>query len=228
MVKGSKNKLWCFGDSFTYGQGCRKGFEYFDKYPELREEIWPDIVGRELGLQTVNLGKPGNSNPFIINQVINSLPLFKENDFVILSDTLPYRLVHPDERRYGIQPLTTDIIVNSHHHTDRELLSIKTKEEQEAVLKYVLESIIGYEDLWTSYYFEQFFGFYKHLTSLGIKVFFWSHNIWALPNGFDTISGSTQGKIKDSHWSWKGHRYFSKYLLNRIETKDTGFLNKLL
>ena len=70
-----KNTAWFFGDSFTYGDGCRKGFEYYEKYPN--GKLWTTIVSEKLNLSEKNLGRPGNSIPMILNELITNLVNFK-------------------------------------------------------------------------------------------------------------------------------------------------------
>jgi hypothetical protein len=53
--------LWTFGDSFTFGDGCRndKGirdgdFRYYNEYKELDSDIWPNILGKMIGCDVKN------------------------------------------------------------------------------------------------------------------------------------------------------------------------------
>ena len=62
------DKLWCFGDSFTAGHGCKYQFDsnfsndnenshYFKMYKDYidsNKKIWPEIVSYNLGLELVS------------------------------------------------------------------------------------------------------------------------------------------------------------------------------
>ena len=81
------NTLWTFGDSFTFGHGCRLDgplSEYCLNYKKEGDDIWPNHLGKLLNLNVKNYGKCGASNDFIIDSIINNWDSFKENDYVII------------------------------------------------------------------------------------------------------------------------------------------------
>ena len=52
------NTLWTFGDSFTFGHGCRAGGpdeEYYHNYKIKSDNIWPNHLGNMLNLKVKNL-----------------------------------------------------------------------------------------------------------------------------------------------------------------------------
>ena len=80
--------LWTFGDSMTAGDGCLLhlgirdgGDKYYNEYKELDSDIWPNILGRTIGLNVKNIGKSGASNDYILDSIIDKLA---ENDNVIV------------------------------------------------------------------------------------------------------------------------------------------------
>lgn len=216
-------KLWCFGDSFTAGHGCRPGDEYYDKYSNDRHQIWTKLVAEELGLEEKNLGIPGNSNPNIIKQVLENLSELKKVDTVILSSTLPFRTVLYNNHTEEIAPVTTDIILWPENNPDGDYFIqryFKNDRERKLLLDYMYTFRMPYEKQWTRYYEKQLCNIQVHLLGLGIKVYFWSHKIWEAPSPFQIISTATKGKIIDGHWSWNGHQDFSNYLLQRIRKQE--------
>jgi hypothetical protein len=218
-----KNKAWFFGDSFTYGHGCKPGFEYYDKYPDIRESTWTDIISDRLNKEQINEGAPGNATPFILKQVIENLANFSEGDFVFITDALPIRLVYPSKETGSIVPLTTDIILwpernkNNQHVINRYL---HTKEQRRVVLDFIHQSILKYDEYWIDYYMNQFLDIQKHLLSLGVNTYTWSHKIWVSPSPFECITAATNGEVYDGHWSWLGHKQFANYMLSRINNKE--------
>ena len=45
------NKLFVFGCSFTYGNGCLPNEPYFLKYKKSEDDlIWPEIIAKKLNL----------------------------------------------------------------------------------------------------------------------------------------------------------------------------------
>jgi hypothetical protein len=92
------DKLWCFGDSFTAGYGCRYEFngnfsnqnensyylKIYKDYIDLDKKIWPELLSNLLDLELVNLGKNGLSNEWIADNIITNIKNISKNDIVIL------------------------------------------------------------------------------------------------------------------------------------------------
>ena len=215
------NRAWFFGDSFTFGHGCKPGYEYFDNYPELRQSTWTDIVSEKLNLEQVNKGIPGNATPYILKQVIENLSNFNKGDFIFLTDTLPVRLVYPTKDTKTIQPLTTDIIVWPERNNQRALdRFLGTEEERRTVVEFIHQSVMKHFDQWTDYYMNQFIDIQKYLLTTGVHIYTWPYKQWVSPSPYERITKATNGEIYDGHWSWLGHKQFSTYILNRVHNKE--------
>jgi hypothetical protein len=98
------NKLWTFGDSFTFGHGCRpiidetkNGTYYktFLEYIDLSKPIWPEIVAETFNLELVNKGFNGISNDRIFDYVLKNITEFQPNDCVIIQISTSYRFEFP-------------------------------------------------------------------------------------------------------------------------------------
>jgi hypothetical protein len=217
------NKLWCFGDSFTAGQGCRSGDEYFKLYPNKGQKIWTTLLAEKLSLEEINLGIPGNSNPYILKQIIENLKQITDKDIVILSDTLPFRSVLYNQAEKNISPITTDIAIWPEDNPNGDLY-IKNffnhKKDKMVLIDYLHTFKLPYHETWTEYYLNQFLDIQSHLLKLNTQVYFWSHKIWKRPSRFEIITNATNRKVIDGHWSWKGHKDFSNYLLERINKQE--------
>lgn len=217
------NKAWFFGDSFTYGHGCKPGYEYYDTYTENRGKLWTTIISELLNLTESNKGIPGNSNPYILSQIIENLSEFQKGDYVFITDTLPVRVIYPSNRQQCIRPLTTDILLYPDEHKNKpDCLSefFDKSTDRKIVVEYIAQSVLYREKLWHKYYEQQFKSIVKHLNSLNIDAFFWSYTSWKAPSKYEYITKATGGRVIDGHWSWKGHKDFAKYIKNRIEIKD--------
>lgn len=224
-------KLWTFGDSFTYGQGCLPGDEYYEYTDPHTESTWPTIVSTKLQLEEVNKGLPGNSTPYIIKQVIDNLSNFNTDDTVILSSTHSTRTVLFNRRLKKIQPVATEIVYwqdlnkNSEHFLESYF---KNEEEKQVYVEYLYNFIYRQEINWDTYYEKQLNSLLLHLNRLKINTYFWSHKIWTPNPKFNSIAQETNGKIKDGHWSWKGHKDFAEYLLDRINNKQYEYKSPLI
>ena len=87
---------WFFGDSFTYGYGCRPEYRYYKYTLDRKGKLWTEIVSDELNLIEKNLAIPGASNPSIINTIIENIKYINKGDYVFIGNTLPIRILIPD------------------------------------------------------------------------------------------------------------------------------------
>lgn len=71
--------LWAFGDSFVYGE---------DVEPD---ETFPHYMALDLDLFCINMGRRGNNNPTIVNDILRKKSYFKKDDFILVSLTTPHR-----------------------------------------------------------------------------------------------------------------------------------------
>lgn len=96
-------KLWTFGDSFTFGHGCRivsniLHSPYFIKYSEyinLDKPIWPEHVAKELNLELFNYGVNGASNELILDNILDNIQNFKKGDIIIFQMSTSARYDFP-------------------------------------------------------------------------------------------------------------------------------------
>lgn len=202
------NTAWFFGDSFTYGDGCREGFEYYTQYPN--GKLWTTIVSEKLGLSEKNLGRPGNSIPMILNELITNLSNFKSGDCVFLTDTFPTRFLESttDKSRIRSSVFENNFDVNN---LTRQKLS---------TLNFIVDCVEPFIDVWHSFYLTQYDSIRKELNLRNVNVMFWSYMNWAGTSKFENISTATNHKIEDGHFSWKGHEQMAEWILNRDFNKS--------
>ena len=94
------NTLWTFGDSFTFGHGCREDCNSYtvDDYYGYKQEgddIWPNHLANLLNCNVSNLGKNGVSNDYILDVIIDNFDFIKENDYIIIGKTFHGRIEIP-------------------------------------------------------------------------------------------------------------------------------------
>jgi len=219
------NNIWFFGDSFTYGDGCLPGFEYYENYKSDDTRIWTTRVANEYNLLEKNLSERGCSTPMIINTLINNLSNIKKDDTVILSDSLPTRTLGVNSKRRKVELVTTDIF-ETHHGLDN---FFEYEIERESFLNYIINNILPYEAIWKQFYEKQILSLQTELLNRGVHFYFWSHSMWALrKDSFISISQDTNYKIEDGHFSWKGHSQMTKIVLDAITNKKYIIHKKLL
>lgn len=208
--------LWTFGDSFTFGHGCREDCPslLYSMYKECKsplDDIWTNQLANLLEMNVKNLGNNGNTNDTIIDSIIDSYDFIDIDDIVIIGKTYSGRHSIP----YG--------------DTFHRVMSIKESEGYELLRnlsdfdKEISETIINFQ-----YYFANH-SFYKEQQDKRIQFLsnrLYSEKkikkciIWDIETRprFETILEDTKGRIKDYHFSWKGHRQFTKYLYSQIQS----------
>lgn len=219
------NTAWFFGDSFTYGFGCKPGEHFYEQYPELRAKTWTQIIANEFKFNEVNFGIPGNCNSIILKQILENISKFDKNDLVILTDTSPIRLPLPEFKTRKLSSFNPELLVWPVIHNQdyyREFINkfFISDKEQRVLVDFLYTFYMEYYEEWGDYYSNQLNSIAIHLNKLGISTYVWSWELWHLSNKFRTIEKATNGKIVDKHWDWEGHKNFATYLLKRIYTKD--------
>jgi hypothetical protein len=197
------NTLWTFGDSFTYGSGCLDDNPFTIKYKKSEEDkIWPELVASKLNLKLENIGMGLFSNDKIIDSIIDNYNYINENDLVIIGNTFYSRFDIPYEGK-----LITLSTVNLPDDDNKLLNDIIVIMDDELLKNRQLKRISFIKSL---------------LEKNGTKCVIWEvEPKWNL---YETIAIKTNNEIYDHHWSYKGHRDFSNYILNKIKTKT----NKLI
>jgi hypothetical protein len=219
--------LWTFGDSLTFGHGCRPDgplLEYYEQYKQNDDDlIWPVILANKLNFKLNNLGKCGASNDYIFDTIISNYHLISENDIVIVNKTFSHRFDIPSNTSEGeFYTICGEVAVDD----KRYKTPIKNKEEYETILNF-------------SYYFsghevyrkrqEKRYDFLKSIIKSYKYFEFYTSSIWE-DSRAQNIKNATDGKIEDYHLSFLGHKQFAKYVYASLFNKhyDKFINNKKL
>jgi len=216
--------LWTFGDSFTAGDGCvenlaiRDGeLKYYNEYKELDSDIWPNILGKTIGCDVKNLGKSGASNDYILDSIIDNFNMMESDDVVIIEKTFYQRFDVPKlnsnefHTQYGegLYSLSIDLKTNKYK---------KDKLEIETILNYGL--LFADNQLFKERQNKRFEFLETLLKTKVSKILFWDVDS-DLRKSIETIGQHTEGKIKDYHFSFNGHKTFSDFLYKKLYTKPS-------
>jgi hypothetical protein len=212
------NTLWTFGDSYTFGAGCRfdspiylsdgDSSEYYDNYKTEYDDIWPVHLGKMLNLEVKNFGRCGASNDYIIDSVIDNWDFIQENDVVIIGITFHNRIDTP----YG------DTLESPYFDKD-------TTEKDTPYSKEEFETLVNFHYYFTnnSLYKHRFLKRFKFLEKLllqkNIKTYLWNVTTFTTITRFEKISTATNNKICDQHFSFTGHRNFADMMHKKITTE---------
>lgn len=203
------NNFWFFGDSFTEGAGCIPTYEFYEKYPEIRDKKWTTIVSDTLGFREKNLGNGGTANDTILRTILQNIPFMEPGDVVSISSTHPVRVEY-------IHPITLETVWTNTTAVDDDLLKDLDKEYRYAMVDYI-SLFINQDHLigpWVKYHTDRFQLIADILKNLNITTFIW--DVHPYIHKFESIYKYTDERIEDYHWSWNGHREFANLFLNEF------------
>ena len=210
--------LWTFGDSFTFGHGCRVDGptnEYYYNYRSESDEVWPNLLGQMLNVEVKNLGKCGASNDFIIDSIIDNVDMIKPNDIVIIGKSF--------YQRFDMPKLNNNTF-DTYCAEDLNLISTDLKRNDDHKNKLEIETILNYGILFSDHLLfkerqnKRFEFIRKQLNNKVSKLLMWDVVDFAFSK-MHTIHNHTNGKIKDFHFSFKGHKIFSEILYKKLYIK---------
>jgi hypothetical protein len=216
--------IWTFGDSFTSGDGCVEtlpigdgDFKYYNEYKQPDSDIWPNILGKTIGFNVKNIGKSGASNDYIIDSIIDNFDNIEFDDIVIIEKTFYQRFDVPDlcgnkfRTHYAEYLSTLSIDLNKNKYINNKL-------ELETILNY---SVLFSDNLLFKKRQDKRFNFIeKQLRNKINKILIWDVLDFFNVN-IETIGQHTNGKIKDYHFSFNGHKSFSEFLYKKLYADNT-------
>ena len=211
------NTIWGFGDSFTFGHGCRPDgplTEYYNQYKREGDKVWLEWLGEWKGMKTENKGSCGVSNEYILDSVIDNYDSIESGDIVIIGTTLWGRRDIPvflDEGNGAIDrwlPMLSIIEVGG------EVVGTNTMpaEDRNTLVDFQLR--FGEHPLWEKRATKRFRFLKQILEGRGIQTLIWHIN--------DTESKEMErirdcSPYNDSHYSFAGHKSWGEYLMRRLE-----------
>ena len=202
------NVLWTFGDSNTAGHGCHPNDEYYESYYTSGDKIWPLWLSDKLNVELKNLGKNGSSNDTIIDTIIDKWEDISKDDYVFIGMTHPHRfdvpinnkfksIVHDFSKKIDESKLTNDefetIINFQYYFADNILYKNRQIKRFECIKKLLIQKKCKLVSVW---------------------------NVQTDLNDFETIEDSTNGKIVDSHLSFKSHKLLSEIFYKKYFEPD--------
>ena len=216
--------IWTFGDSFTFGDGCRedkgvrdRDIQYYKKYCKNEYDIWPNLLSKITGYDIKNMSKSGASNDYIIDSIIDVYDLIDKNDVVIIQKTffqrfdVPFLDKNEWHTQYGESLYTLDLDLKKNKYN-------KNKIELETILNYGVS--FASNNLFKERQDKRFNFLKNELTYKVGKVFIWDIND-NIRTTMDTISQHSNNEFIDYHFSFKGHIQFANILYKTIFEEKT-------
>ena len=207
------NTLWAFGDSFTYGHGCRPegpDESYYYNYRNDGDDIWTNHLAKMFDLKVKNFGKCGASNDFIIDCIIDQWDYIKDGDFVIIGITYHSRFDIPLKNRLSLS--------TNFWHQIEDLKNFdnffESKEKMETVINFQYH--FANNELYKKRHLKRYNFLNKLLNDIKVTTFIWDVEYMQQSTRFEKIANATDGKIDDWHFSFKGHKDFADMVYKKI------------
>jgi hypothetical protein len=208
--------LWTFGDSFTFGHGCRPDGptnEYYYNYRKESDDVWPNLLGNILNTEVKNLGVCGASNDYILDCIIDNFNMIQPNDVVIIGKTF--------HQRFDVPKLNNNTFDTQ---CGEDLAFIDKKLNKNKSNKLEIETILNYGILFADHILfkkrqDKRFKFIEQQFRNKInKILIWDVIDFS-SSKMETIQHHTLGEIKDLHFSFKSHKIFSEFLYKKLYIK---------
>lgn len=194
------SKDWYFGCSMTQGVHLPRSTKY-----------WSQQVSDYFQHEHSNLGRAGNSNEIILNDVITNINKFESGDTVFIGITT-IRLTFPVNYRGNLMNVGHPLIVV-------DGAGDFNVEQRTNLTDIVIHRLLPYENAHIQWYNNTFLQLQRVLEERNIKCFLWNPSSWSM---FEEISK------EDPHWSVKGHRDFAKYVVENLENRNYSLISKNL
>lgn len=215
------NKIWGFGDSYTFAHGCRPDGpinEYYYNYKKSEDKIWLDWLGNYMSMQPVNMGECGCSNDSIFDRIIENWHNIKKDDVVIIGITFHSRLDIP------VDNILTPCLSAQKYWVENSKLPDNykiTKEEIETIINFKYH--FANHELYKQRQLKRFSFIEQLLKEKNIKYLIWNVDDYVRIDSIHTITEDTYGLIKDPHFSFKGNYDFANIIHKKI-TKNMSII----
>jgi hypothetical protein len=236
-------KLFTLGCSFTAEYAPIGQDNYISNYDRYKEwkggylpDVWPTLLGKMLGCETVNLAGAGGSNYKMIHSFIDNFDSMEENDIVIIGWTGVERFFMIDyEEGYYVNVAAMTIVDNPYISvsTQEEILFNRTHPFYAQEIRNQINFLIKIAELkkiklynWTSddRIFSKLSDFVDEKNYILPPIETDYINLIQYMNNKDfyggeqlgTIEGETRGVIPDCHLGELGHKTQAEFFYKHI------------
>jgi hypothetical protein len=212
-------RTWFFGTCFTWGYGCRPGYDFYKRFKKEGDERWTRHVCKELMCHEQIRAKPlYGTVPQTIKVLLNQLRNIRPGDLVIIEQGIPHGILKISEDKKSVQNAA---------HFDMSSDKLWFNEEDKRIgLEYLNHNIIGNEEVWSKYYREQIDDLRGLLAEKNVKSIVFDPDGTCATDQFERIRDVDKDSPHDLHYSWKGHKQVAEYILDKVRRKE--FLKRTL
>lgn len=216
--------LWTFGDSQTYGYGCRPDsplIEYYKNYKKDGDDIWVNHLGKKLNCDIKNYGKYGASNDYIFDSILEVFHQIKENDYVVIGETYHHRFDVEDYRSKELVSILGEITYDEFDEGWKDWITKICRSEEELMTLLNFSLYFSGSELIKDRYHKRF-QFIQTILPKNTKFLLWRWDS-EINKKVERIYHHTKGKINDTHFSFKAHKDFAQYA-HRLLTEGKTIL----
>lgn len=218
-----KNSLHIFGDSFSLGDGCLPGDEYW-KVTNGDGKIWAKLLSNNLGLKLKMYATRGASNQEILRKINQNLYRINKNDIVIIGISDYFRFEFYRDMKY--YRVLFDTFANVHDienltYVDDTIVDEKWKHALEEYTKYVH---LPNNLLYINSLNESIKSISDFLNKNSIQTIMWTWDttvkipyISYIPLHDEDSIYYEYPNIQDMHYSWSGHQNIYKKISNLLK-----------
>jgi hypothetical protein len=237
----TQNKLWCFGDSFTAGDGCIRSpkenpyspitlsyRKFLNKKDGEEILIYPDYVSNHFNLELFNTARGGASNEMIFDALFTNIENIKKEDYIIIGvsyferfDIFMNNIIHPTN--VGSISTTPDIMFEQAGLSRNGILETIVNRNHKVfkdrlirqikAIKYLLNSVCDNVCIWT---------FDDNMITMSDR------NLFLMPDKYTKFSSfvydnkmalaqETNGEVPDGHFGAPGHKLWADYIIKHFE-----------
>ena len=239
-----KDKLWCFGDSFTAGDGCKlwensgdnlqqpntlKYRKFLNKKDDEIIKLFSDHVAEYFNLELINLGMSGAGNEFILDSLFSNIHLISLSDYIIFGVSYFQRfdISGSDPKKFQ----TININSLGGYSQNKQIYNGLTKDSLMEIL--LDRSSQKFEDR----LIRQVKGIKHILNKISMGVYVWTNDhyldtkntdLFKVVEGYknlsdfffhNTISSDTNGEIPDGHLSETGHKILANDIIKYFKNE---------
>jgi len=226
----AQKRIWLYGDSFTEGEGTRilhpEYPEYYHAYKHyhfgnfLRDEWFPDYA-------IINKGESGGSDQWILNMALSDSRIWKEDDIVIIGNSICPRLTIPVEKNSYNKLEMRDVKYKFVHYGGYILEDEVYNEIIEGVSfspsivygvqQFFATTIANNQKAWeyqNNFISQNMLNLSEIARLKGVRTVVWDQFMWAM---FETLNEWSESNIKDLHWSPNGNIQFAHLIYDCLK-----------
>jgi len=235
------NKLWCFGDSFTAGDGCKifitgthlNTIEYrkfLNKKEDEHIKLFGDIVAEHFNLECINLGWSGAGNEKILDTLLSNIHLISKDDYVIFGVSYFQRFDVDGMNPSDFSSININSLLNNPNNDNMVTDSLSRNALMEIVVNRASKRF-------ENRLLRQIKGINYILKQLSKNVYIWTNDhyldeqqsgLFQLPNGYhnlsqflseNSIESHTNKVVCDGHLSEIGHMVLANDIIKYFDNE---------